>query len=91
MVKRNVKGSIAQMLEMPEDIALDMPRLVLLGNMSLHAENHKGIIEYTPNRIIFASTAGEVEVIGSSLMLTALKDGEIGIEGEIYSVSYRQS
>jgi len=46
-----IKKGIADLLELPRDIVLDLPKITLLGNLQLYIENHKGIIEYSTSLV----------------------------------------
>ena len=41
------KNKMAELSELPKDVALGMPVLTVLGQMELSLENYRGIIEYT--------------------------------------------
>lgn len=84
--KKNIKKSMAEALDVPVDVALDMAKIVISGNSLVNAENHKGIKEYSETKITFQSSAGLIEVHGKKLMLAALTGEELQIEGEIEAV-----
>ena len=46
-----MRAMFAEALEMPEELALDLPRVTLIGNVSLHIENHRGIINYSAQEV----------------------------------------
>lgn len=84
--KHHLKKTVAEALEIPAEVALDSVRIVLVGHNYLSAENHKGIIEYLPGKIVFKTIAGQAEVLGEGLTLAALKPDELEIEGKILAV-----
>ena len=47
----HMQSLFAEALEVPEELALDLPRITLLGNISLEVENHKGIISYSAREV----------------------------------------
>lgn len=84
--KKNLKKSMADALDVPADVALDMAKIVITGNYVLNAENHKGIQEYSETKIAFQSSSGLIEVRGKKLILAALTGEELQIEGIIEAV-----
>ena len=79
---------IAGILEIPEDIVLDLPRITMLGNQQLLVENHKGIIEYTPSLVRIKLNQGELIVVGRNLMLGNLQMEQILVEGTVGEIKY---
>ena len=80
--------SLAGLLEIPQDIILDLPRITMLGNKQLLVENHKGIIEYTPSLVRIKLTQGELYIQGSNLSLGNLQAEQILVEGVVQEVKY---
>lgn len=90
-MQRRQKGilqNIAQRLDIPQDIVLDLPRITMLGNKQLLIENHKGIIEYTSSLVRVKLNQGELYVHGHNLLLGNLQTEQILIEGTIAEVKY---
>ena len=69
--KKNLKKNMAEVLELPGEIAADLLKITLLGDESLMAENHKGIMEYGQDKIILKSSQGMLVIIGQNLALTS--------------------
>lgn len=79
---------LAGLLEIPQDIVLDLPRITMLGNKQLLIENHKGIIEYTPSLVRIKLSQGELIVNGANLSLGNLQAEQILVEGIVREVTY---
>lgn len=79
---------LAGILEIPEDIILDLPRITMLGNKQILIENHKGIIEYTPSLIRIKLSQGELIVNGANLSLSNLQVEQILVEGIVRDIKY---
>jgi len=79
---------LAGMLEIPQDIVLDLPRITMLGNQQLLVENHKGIIEYTPSLVRIKLNQGELLIAGTNLMLGNLQIEQILVEGTVGEIKY---
>lgn len=80
----------ANWLEIPKDIALDLPKIVLVGNLQAFVENHNGILEYTPELIRIKVSSGELVIRGTDLFLRNILMHEISIEGRISGVELRE-
>jgi len=79
---------LAGILEIPQDIVLDLPRITMLGNKQLLVENHKGIIEYTPSLVRIKLNQGEILVSGKNLTLCNLQLEQILVEGTVGEIKY---
>ncbi len=83
-----VKRSIAEMLELPKDIVLDLPKIIMVGNLQVYIENHKGIIEFTDNKVRINTKNGTLCITGKNLILKNIVLEEIIIVGEINQVDF---
>ncbi|RKD34733.1 sporulation protein YqfC [Thermohalobacter berrensis] len=83
-----VKESLSEMLELPKDIVLDLPKITMIGNLQIYIENHKGIIEYNKQRIRINTNNGLLRIIGKNLSIRTIVTEEIIIAGEIESVEF---
>lgn len=79
---------LAGLLEIPEDIVLDLPRLTMLGNKQLLVENHKGIIEYSSTVVRIKLNQGTLVIHGETLTLGSLQIEQILVEGIIKGLQY---
>ncbi|MTI70884.1 MAG: sporulation protein YqfC [Firmicutes bacterium] len=86
----NLKGSLSDILELPKDIMLDLPRITMIGNLQLYIENHKGIIEYNKQRIRINTKDGIIRIIGKNLVIKTIVTEEILITGEIDQVEFSE-
>lgn len=84
---RDIQAGMAEMLEMPPEIVLDLPKITLIGNQELLLQNHRGIIEYNSSRVRVSVSLGQVVVDGENLLLKNLKSDEILIEGIIFGLT----
>jgi len=85
-----VKKGIADLLELPRDIVLDLPKITLVGNLQLYIENHKGIIEYSSGIVRINTKAGILAVTGAGLTIRTIVVEEIIIVGQIDRVEFLQ-
>jgi sporulation protein YqfC len=86
--RQRLQKKLANLLEIPDDIVLDLPRITLLGNMQMLVENHKGIIEYTNDFVRIRLNRGLLVIVGESLSLGNLQAEELIVEGEITALRF---
>jgi len=84
------KEILSDIFELPEDIILNLPRLTLIGNRQLLLENHRGIIEYTGEKIRVGVRGGEIVIQGKQLQIFRLMVEEIYVGGIIEKVYFEE-
>lgn len=82
-----LRSMFADALEVPEELALDLPRITLLGNLSLEVENHKGIISYSAHEVRLRVSDGYLIARGNGFKLRSISKTEVSLEGEINNLS----
>ncbi|SHK79611.1 sporulation protein YqfC [Desulforamulus aeronauticus] len=87
-LQRKFKKQFSDFFEIPRDIMLDLPKIVLVGNLQVFIENHRGIVEYTVEKVRIKVGEGEVGITGHDLMLRNIKMDEICVEGHIKSLCF---
>lgn len=85
-VKDSILAKIATFFELPQDVALDLPRLVMTGNHSLLVENHRGLLAYSDQGVRIKTTKGEIQIFGHSLKLMEITKEEVQLMGWIERV-----
>ncbi len=83
-----ISKAMADLLEIPRDLVLDLPKLTIVGRNELYLENHRGIIEYNLNRVRINLSRGYLEIDGDDLEIKALMAEEMSICGQIHTVKY---
>jgi sporulation protein YqfC len=78
----------AKMLDLPQDVVQDLPRITLIGNVQLYVENHKGVLHFSSESLMLELTKGKLEVVGKQLVIRAIFTEEVFIEGVIDAVKY---
>ena len=83
-----ITKAMAELLEIPGDLVLDLPRLTITGRNELYLVNHKGIIEYSTVRMRINLSRGFLEIDGKNLEIQALMPDEMRVLGDISSIKY---
>ncbi len=89
-MKKNqeIRANLAEILELPKDIILGIPKITMVGNLQLFIENHKGILEYTDTYIRINTKSGILQISGRNLLLKNIIYEEIIIVGEIIQMEF---
>lgn len=87
-IRKKLNAWTAKLLDVPQDVTLDLPRLTMVGNMQLYIENHRGVIQFTDNSLKLALGKGRLEVYGNDLTIRAILTEEVLVEGDIRDIRY---
>lgn len=87
---RNMKvdfvGAVSDRLSIPEETIADVPVVELRGRRSVSVENHRGIAEYSPERIQIRVKRGLISVGGDDLRIVCMNRKRLEIRGGIRCV-----
>ena len=83
-----MKSAVSEMFELPREIMLNLPKISMIGSNQMLVENHKGVIEYTPQRIRVNSSIGVIRVQGNDMKLKNIAADDIMITGGIKSIEF---
>lgn len=86
--KIGIKEKVTEILELPKEIVLNMPKLTMLGNGDLIVENYKGILQYDEGVIRLNTTSGIIQVKGTNIYIKEITLESIMIFGEIQSLEF---
>jgi len=85
-VSRKLRKWTATILDLPQDVALDLPRITMIGGLQLTVENHRGILHFSPDTLRLAMDGGELEITGRELIIRNIRAEEVFVEGRILGV-----
>jgi sporulation protein YqfC len=86
--KKRFQQKVANILDIPRDLMMDLPKITIVGDIQLLIENHRGIIEYSSEFVKIATTIGEMEVSGMDMVLRNILPDELVVEGKIRSLIF---
>ncbi|NLZ44307.1 MAG: sporulation protein YqfC [Clostridia bacterium] len=85
--KKHYKTLLVNSFDLPGEVLLDLPRLVMLGNSRMVVENHRGLLEYTEETVrIKTAHSGEIRVTGKGLNLLYMVKEELGLAGRFLRI-----
>ncbi|QNO13557.1 sporulation protein YqfC [Alkalicella caledoniensis] len=83
-----IKRGIADFFDVPKDIVLNLPRIIVIGQLQLYIENHQGIREFKENLVKIRLPQGELEIKGTNLVIRNIYSEDLMIDGEIKSIEF---
>lgn len=86
--KRQFQQQVSNFLDIPRDLMMDLPKVVLVGDVQVQVENHRGILVYTTEEVKVSTTLGDLQITGKDLSLKNILPDEILVEGRIKSIAF---
>ena len=68
--KITIREKVSNILDLPKEVALDNPRLIMVGRKKLVIENYKGISGYDSDCVKIKTSIGRVKIIGAGLTIS---------------------
>lgn len=84
------KSTLADVLEIPKDVVLNLPRIVMVGNIQLQVENHRGLTAYDGSNIRVDLARGEIHITGDHLTIRTVDRDLIIVDGQITAVEFKE-
>lgn len=85
---RELPAELVERLELPEELLPGRGRLTLDGGRQALVEGQRGILEYSPERIVVSFGREKLTLAGDSLRLRAMNAGELLIAGRIRAAEW---
>lgn len=80
------KRRLDKILEMPEEVYSNTPKLTITGFNEIVLENYKGILEYEEFFASISTYIGVVNINGYNINLEKMTNDDIKITGKIESI-----
>lgn len=84
--KRDTLSKINRILEMPQEVYSDTPKITITGFDEMIIENFKGILEYEDYYIRINTALGIININGYELKLENMTNDDIKVNGKIESM-----
>lgn len=82
------RENIAEHLDLPRDVLLNIPKIIILGDNEITIENHKGIILFEDKQIKINSNVGLISIYGRGFEILFIGGSTLTISGKFLSVVY---
>lgn len=77
-----LKRRLGMVLEIPQSTLLNVPRVTMIGAYQVYIENHRGVLEFTSERLRLRLPAGQLQINGEGLVIRRIIREEVFVEGE---------
>lgn len=88
--RQSFRQRLASTLEMPKDIILDLPRVIVLGDLQVTVENHRGVVRYSPEQVVVGMSKGRIQIAGDDLVIGVIHEEEITVTGLLDSITFQR-
>ncbi len=85
------KRKLEKILEMPEEVYSNTPKITITGFNEIVLENYKGILEYEEFFASISTHIGIVNINGYNINLEKMTNDDIKITGKIESVELERT
>jgi sporulation protein YqfC len=86
--RQQMKRWMAEKLELPADIVMDLPRITMVGQIHIYIENHRGLLAFSDKELRLLLRNGQLLVRGEQFVIKTILPEEILLEGKISQVVY---
>lgn len=84
-------SKIDRLLEMPQEVYTDTPKITITGFNEMIIENFKGILEYEDYYIRINTSLGIVNINGYELKLENMTNDDIKVKGKVESIDIERN
>ncbi|MFL0267836.1 sporulation protein YqfC [Candidatus Clostridium radicumherbarum] len=85
------KEIIAEKLDFPRDVVLDIPKITIIGDNEITIENHKGVVIFDEEKMKINSNAGLITIYGNSFKILFMGGSTLTISGKFKSMMYENN
>lgn len=88
--EQRLRSALVGTFDLPPELVFDLPRLTLIVPLQVTVENHRGLVAFSPERVIVATASGRIAIAGKELRIDAVRQGEIIITGALSGVTFQE-
>ncbi|MEH7074089.1 sporulation protein YqfC [Neobacillus drentensis] len=85
---QKVRNWMAEKMDLPQDVMMDLPRITMIGQIHVYIENHRGLLVFTDKELRLLLKQGQLLIKGKSFVIKTILPEEILLEGKIDQVVY---
>ena len=90
-MKRKKIGKIEKILEIPQEVYSDVPKITIIGFNEMLIENFRAILEYEEFYIRISTYIGIININGYNLKLENMTNDDIKVTGKIESLEIERT
>jgi len=85
---QRVRNWMANKMDLPQDVMMDLPRITMIGQIHIYVENHRGLLSFTDKELRLLLKQGQLLIKGKGFVIKTILPEEILLEGKIDQVIY---
>ena len=89
-MKRKKISKIDKILELPQEVYSNIPKITIMGFDEMIIENYKGILEYEEFFVRISTHIGIVNINGYNLNLETMTNDDIKVTGKMESFDFER-
>ena len=82
----DIKDTVLGSFGLYSEVALEMPKIMVLGNGEIFVENYQALAEYKKDCIRLITRLGMTEISGENFEILAMRDNNIAIKGKVSGI-----
>ncbi len=90
-MKRNKNNKLDKILELPQEVYSNVPKIIITGFDEIIVENFKVILEYEEFFVRINTHIGVININGYGLNLENMTDDDIKVKGKIESLDIERT
>ncbi|MCR1933848.1 sporulation protein YqfC [Clostridium tepidum] len=87
----NARETVADKLDLPRDIILNQPKIIVTGNDEITIENHRGVVVFEEKIVKINSGSGLISIYGENFKILFMGGRTITLGGKFKSIEYEGS
>lgn len=88
--RERISRGVAEVLDLPQDIILNVPRVTIVGNLQMTIENHRGIITYGPELVRVGIGHGQMTIEGEDLAVGSVHSEDLSVIGRFRRITFEE-
>ncbi len=85
---RKVQSKVSRLLDLPQEISTNLPKITIVGFEKMLIENYKAILEYQEHFVRVSTHIGILNISGYNLNLNEMTTDDLLITGTIDGIDF---
>lgn len=82
------REKLAEKFDIPSDAAVNQPRITVIGYREVIVCSHRGITEYSGEKICVATAKASVRITGLDLTIKSMDAETVSVVGQIIGIEF---
>ncbi|WP_291560472.1 MULTISPECIES: sporulation protein YqfC [unclassified Clostridium] len=88
---QNATERLANKLDIPREVIMDIPKITVVSNNEITIENHKGIILFEKEMVKVKSSIAVITILGGNFEIIFVGGSTIVLTGKFKSIEYGEN